>query len=300
MTKSWSAELWLKFAVICRQAAVGCWLLSGTAALAEEPRPAQEAATATATATAVAESRERSAVPDGINSEFLNPELDPGEWAKRFEIESREVFAGRNSVLKAVGLQPGQTVADVGSGTGLYLGPFAKAVGATGRVYAIDISPRLVEYIQRRVRAEDLQNVRVVQSTATSIAVEPEHVDRVFVCDTYHHFEFHVAMLQSIYSALKPGGELLVIDFDRIPGKSREWLLTHVRAGKQEVRKEIEQAGFAFVEEVAIPEFQENYFLRFRKPLSSEQPPAQPEQPAQQPSRKPDAEPAAGVGTQPE
>ena len=58
----------------------------------------------------------------------------------------------------------------------------------------------------------------------------------------------------------------MVIDFERIPGVSREWTLGHVRAGKSVFRQEIEQAGFEFVEEIPLEQFEENYFLRFRKP----------------------------------
>lgn len=208
---------------------------------------------------------ERSAVPDGINDNFLDPALNPEEWQKRFEVESREVFAGRKAVVTAIQLKPGMRIGDVGSGTGLYLAPFSQAVGENGRVFAIDISPRLIEHIQKRVASEKMANVAVVRSTEKSITLPEDSVDRIFICDTYHHFEYHVAMLESIRSALSPEGELIVIDFERIPGKSREWTLNHVRAGKDQVRKEIEAAGFTFVEEVKIPEFSENYLLRFRR-----------------------------------
>ena len=72
------------------------------------------------------------------------------------------------------------------------------------------------------------------------------------------------ATLASIHRALRPGGTLVIVDFDRIPGVSREWLLGHVRCGKQQVIAEVEAAGFAFVEEVPLG-FEENYFVRFRK-----------------------------------
>ena len=62
------------------------------------------------------------------------------------------------------------------------------------------------------------------------------------------------------------GDTLVVIDFERIPGKSREFILGHVRAGKEVFRSEIVAAGFRYVEEIKLPEFKENYFLRFRKP----------------------------------
>ncbi|MEZ6063905.1 MAG: class I SAM-dependent methyltransferase [Planctomycetaceae bacterium] len=209
---------------------------------------------------------DRSPVPEGINDNFLNPDLNPEEWLQRFEIESREVFAGRESILKAVALQPGMSIADVGTGTGLYMGPFSKAVGDEGRVFAVDISPKFIEHITRRIKADELHNVQPVLSNDRSITLEPEVVDRVFICDTYHHFEFHKDMLASIRKALKPGGELILVEFDRIPGTSREWLLTHIRADKATFRGEIEAAGLEFIDEVEIPEFKENYLLRFRKP----------------------------------
>lgn len=85
------------------------------------------------------------------------------------------------------------------------------------------------------------------------------------MCDTYHHFEYPRATLASIRRALRPGGRLVVIDFERIPGKTRPWLLSHVRAGKAVFRGEVEKAGFAFVREAEIEGFRENYFLLFRK-----------------------------------
>ena len=68
--------------------------------------------------------------------------------------------------------------------------------------------------------------------------------------------------------ALKPDGRLIVLDFERIPGQTREWLLDHVRAGKEVFQAEIEQAGFELVREVELEELSENYFLEFR--VSSE------------------------------
>jgi glucose/arabinose dehydrogenase/ubiquinone/menaquinone biosynthesis C-methylase UbiE len=211
--------------------------------------------------------RDASVVPVGINDNFLDPELDAEAWMKRFEVESREVFAGRVEVMKALGLEPGDRIADIGSGTGLYLSAFSGAVGKEGGVYAVDISPKFIEFIRRRVVDENLENVRVVASTERSASLAAESVDHVFICDTYHHFSYYGEMLDSIREGLAPGGQLVVIDFERIPGTSRDWLLTHVRAGKEQVRAEIEQAGFEFVEEVEVPAFAENYLLRFRKPV---------------------------------
>jgi predicted methyltransferase len=70
-------------------------------------------------------------------------------------------------------------------------------------------------------------------------------------------------MLASIRRALRPGGTLVMVDFERTPGVSPDWILKHVRAGKEQFRAEIEAAGFRFVEEVKL--MRENYFLRFAR-----------------------------------
>jgi predicted methyltransferase len=66
---------------------------------------------------------------------------------------------------------------------------------------------------------------------------------------------------------LRPGGTLVVVDFERIPGTSRQWVLDHVRADKQTVRAEIESAGFRFVDEPRVAGLSENYLMRFEKPV---------------------------------
>jgi len=187
------------------------------------------------------------------------------DYVKRFEIESREVYLARRAILSELAISPGASIADVGAGTGLFSRLFAKSVGEAGWVYAVDISPRFIEHINRQANAMDLNNITGVLCAENSINLPPQSVDVVFVCDTYHHFEYPKSTLASIYRALKPGGEFVVIDFDRIPGKSREWLLGHVRAGKEVFRSEIMDAGFVLDQEVAIEGFKENYFLRFRK-----------------------------------
>ena len=106
-----------------------------------------------ATCPAAAQTPESEIVPEAnINAKFLNPELDPQNWVERFEVESRELFAARAEIVDSIGLKPGSRVADVGAGTGAFLRPLVDAVGSTGRVYAVDISPRLVEFVRQRVQ----------------------------------------------------------------------------------------------------------------------------------------------------
>ena len=113
-----------------------------------------------------------------------------------------------------------------------------------------------------------LSNVTPVLTTQDAVVLPPSSVDVAFICDVYHHFEYPAASLASLYRSLRPGGQLVLIDFERIPGVSSDWTLGHVRAGKLTFRGEIETAGFRFAEEVDVAEFEENYFLRFEKPAA--------------------------------
>ncbi len=216
---------------------------------------------------------ERSAAPEtpqpvasDINERFLDPDLDVESWTERFETESREIYVARAAIVDALGLRPGMTAADIGAGTGLFLAPFAHAVGAEGRVYAVEISPRFLEHLRARAAREGLEQVQVVTGSEISPELPPGSVDVAFVCDTYHHFTHPQAMLAGLRHALRPGGALVVIDFERVPGQTRDWILEHVRAGKDTFRSEIEAAGFVLEDEVEIDVLEENYMLIFRRP----------------------------------
>lgn len=210
------------------------------------------------------ETQEESVKP-GINESFLNPELEVDRYIERFEIESREVYAARKEVVAACGIKGGDKVADIGAGTGIYTRMFAREVGADGWVFAVDIAPRFIQHINETSDELGMRNITGVICREDSVSLPPESVDVVFICDTYHHFEFPNSTGSSILNALKPGGTLVLIDFERIPGTTREWLLNHVRAGKDVFRSEVESMGFEFVEEIEIDGFEENYFLKFRK-----------------------------------
>ncbi|MGB0953201.1 MAG: class I SAM-dependent methyltransferase [Planctomycetota bacterium] len=206
-------------------------------------------------------------VKPGINDPFLGAtEADIAEFVARFEGESREIAAAQKEILAALDLQPGMEIADIGAGTGLYEPAFSKAVGPEGMVYAVDLAPMMLEHLSRRVQVENLDNVRVRSCTETDCGLEADSVDLIYICDTYHHFEYPMTTLATIHSALRSGGTLAIVDFERIEGVSRPWIMNHMRAGKQVFRQEIEDAGFVFVDEPEVKGLEENYLLLFRKP----------------------------------
>ena len=202
--------------------------------------------------------------PD-INNTYKDPNLDAEIWAERFTGESREVFTQRYEVLSALNLQPGDRIADIGAGGGLYVKLFAESVGNQGEVYAVDIAQPFLDFIQENARADNLENVTTVLGEDKTSNLPDASIDVVFHSDTYHHFEYPLTMVQDLSRALVDGGEMFVLDFERIEGVSSEFTLNHVRAGKEVVISEIESAGFVLVEEIDLPELEENFLLRFRK-----------------------------------
>ncbi|WP_146462100.1 class I SAM-dependent methyltransferase [Rubripirellula tenax] len=204
----------------------------------------------------------------GINAPFLDPDLNVSEWVEKFEVESREIFSCREEIVRKMNLVTGERIADVGTGTGIFVEPFSDAVGPRGWVFALDIVTKFVERVERIAELKSLGNVTAMLSGQDDVRLPPDSIDVAFVCDVYHHFEFPVESLRSIKRALRPGGRLYVIDFERIEGVSRPWTMGHVRAGKPEFKSEIEAAGFQFVEEIAVEGFKENYFLSFVRPKS--------------------------------
>lgn len=200
-------------------------------------------------------------VSPGINSYYRDPDWQ--QWVNTFERPGREVYDRRYAIVDATGARPGDVVADIGAGTGLFTRLFAERVGPGGKVYAVDISATFVNNIMRAAGQHGYSNIEGVVNTDRDVSLPAASVDIAFLVDTYHHFEYPRSMLASIHASLKPGGTLVVIDFRRDPGRSSRWVMGHVRAGKDTVIEEITQAGFRLSDDKPI--LRTNYFLVFSK-----------------------------------
>lgn len=203
-------------------------------------------------------------VRPGVNTEYLKPELEVQEWVNRFEREGREPYDHRFEIVDAARIRRGAEVADIGTGTGLFVPLLSRAVGPQGKVYAVDIAEDFVEYVEKKAGEAGLKNVETVHCTERSVELPANSIDVAFICDVYHHFEYPQSTLESIHRALRENGEIFMVEFKREPGVSSEWAMNHIRAGKEEFTKEIEAAGFRKVEENEEM-MKENYILRFRK-----------------------------------
>lgn len=204
--------------------------------------------------------QEKSVKP-GINKQFENP--NPKDWSQKLEGESREVAANTKEIVAACKIKPGMTMADVGAGTGLFTRKFAAEVGEKGKVIAVDIAPTFLAHIKKTCEEAKIKNVETILCDQFSTKLPKNSVDLVFICDTYHHFEFPQRTLQSIHHALRPGGQVILIDFHRIKGKSSDFVMGHVRAGQEVFVAEVTAAGFKVVGQEKL--LKENYFVRFEK-----------------------------------
>ena len=189
----------------------------------------------------------------GINDGYQKQDIEAA--IKLFESEKRDVAQCLDEILAACELKPGMMVADIGAGTGLFTRPLAAKAAPGGKVFAVDITGKFVEHVEKTCREQGLDNVETILSTPTSAKLPPASTDLVFTCDTYHHFEYPFKMLASIHQALRPDGRLIIID--------RKDASAHARAGQATVKKEVTAAGFAFLDERAVSE--REYLMRFQK-----------------------------------
>ena len=227
-----------------------CLALACNAVNPASPAPAPPAAAAGARA--------------NINARFLDPNMEAQPLAQSFEDAGREVYARRADVIRELGLAPGMAIADIGAGSGFYAELMARAVGPSGKLYAQELAPRWIDYLSAKAKATGLTQMVVVKGDERTVNLPENSIDIAFCSDVYHHFEYPRETLASIHRALRPGGALVVLDYDRIEGVTPPSRMAHLRLGKREAIAEIVANGFTLEREPALG-LKENYLVIFRR-----------------------------------
>ena len=115
-------------------------------------------------------------------------------------------------VIQAVGVKPGDKVADLGAGTGYFVDYLAEAVGTMGHVYAVDVDSDALARLAAKIVDQDLANVDVVEGTATDAGLPEGGIDLVFLCDVYHHIRDRVSYFSHLRADLSSNGRVAIVE----------------------------------------------------------------------------------------
>jgi arsenite methyltransferase len=135
------------------------------------------------------------------------------QWLKTLNGQNRVRQLKVEEAVAALKLKPGEVVADIGAGSGVFTLPLAQAVTAQGRVYAVDIDQGLVDHIAKRAKEQNATNVQAVLGKFTDPNLPARDVDLAFIADVLHHIENRAEYLKNLAPYLKPTGRIAVIDF---------------------------------------------------------------------------------------
>ena len=185
---------------------------------------------------------------------------NPAAYIALLEDPARDAYQKPHEVVMALGLKDGERIADIGSGSGYFALRFARHVGTSGRVFAVDINPDMVVHLNRRIRDANLDNVQTILAAPDDPLLADASVDRVFICETWHHIENHPQYLAKLAKMLRPGGEIVVIDFKAIDTPVGPPM--PMRVPRESVVAEFERGGFRLAKEYDILPYQ--LFLVFR------------------------------------
>ncbi|HEX4427529.1 MAG TPA: class I SAM-dependent methyltransferase [Terriglobales bacterium] len=129
-----------------------------------------------------------------------------------FENKDRDEKLQVQRVMDILGIKEGVHVADIGAGSGWFTVRAAKCVGNTGMVYAVDINPESIAYINRRIQQNSIGNIHAILSKEDDPTLPKNSIDAVLLLKTYHEIAHPVLLLENLRNALRSGARVGVID----------------------------------------------------------------------------------------
>jgi arsenite methyltransferase len=184
---------------------------------------------------------------------------DSRAYIASLEDPKRDAYQKPQEVIRALNIKEGEVIADLGAGSGYFTFRLARAAGEKGRVYAVDVSPDMILHLNRRIHDLKARNVATILCAPDDPLLADSSVDRFFICDTWHHIAGHAKYLALLKRALKPGGQVIMIDFKKAQTPVGPPL--EMRIDRADLVKEMVTNGFALAEEHTFLEQQ--YFLVF-------------------------------------
>lgn len=164
--------------------------------------------------------------------------------AKMFNRKAARRQSKANEILKTLNIQPGQTIADIGSGGGFFTLLFSQLVGDEGRIYAIDTNQDFLEFINKQAAKQGIANITTVRATEQTIPLPTHSVDLVFVRNVFHHLQNRTQYFSEAKQLLTSEGRIAIIEFSRQGSR----LSFHRRCGhnvpKEIIIEEMKKAGY--------------------------------------------------------
>jgi SAM-dependent methyltransferase len=160
--------------------------------------------------------QQRPASPDGIGKVILGREIaqvmgwQGAGWLERAERDKEE---DSTKLIHALTLRTGMVVADIGAGTGYYSRRIAEQIGPTGKVYAVEIQPEMLEMIRKGAELAGLKTIVPVQGKSDSVPLPPESADLALMVDVYHELAFPREILAGIIQSLRPDGRVVFVEY---------------------------------------------------------------------------------------
>jgi arsenite methyltransferase len=185
--------------------------------------------------------------------------IDPELYLGALEDPKRDAYQKPQEVMGALGLKAGEVIADIGAGSGYFTFRLAHQVGDRGKVYAVDVSSDMIRHINRRIRELKAKNVVSILADPDDPLLPEASVNRFFFSDSWHHIENQTKYLSLMKKILKPGGEIIMIDFHKkeLPvGPPMQ-----MKIAREDLIKQMESNGFRLMKEHTFLQYQ--YFLVF-------------------------------------
>ena len=183
------------------------------------------------------------------------------EWIKLLESPERVAALKIDQVIARLGLKPGQVVADLGAGAGAFTLPLAKAVGPSGKVYAVEIDQGLVDHIGRRAKEQGAGNIQPLLGKPGDPALPSADVDLAFMHDVLHHIADRPGYLKQSARYLKPGARFAIIEPDAKAGPHRDD--PKLQTTKEQLTAWMADAGLVHREDVVL--FGNKWFVVYER-----------------------------------
>jgi len=188
--------------------------------------------------------------PNGIGKWYMGREIahvmgyQGINWLERSDSEKEE---NTSQLLMNMNIQPGDTIADIGAGSGYHAFKMAK-LATEGFTYAVDIQPEMLQAISTKQSEQQVNNIQTIQGSEKSINLDENSVSKILLVDVYHEFNFPKEMIESMHKSLTPDGKIYLIEYkaedESIPIKE-----IHKMSEKQAV-KEFKASGFKLEQNV--------------------------------------------------